>query len=137
MKQLALCLTLLFGTICFAQQQGQPQPDTQQPPYGTPGTFPAEPQAPGQPPTRQIPPDEHAPPPQALSSEQLQQQVTSDLKSEPALEGINVDAQVSDSSVVLTGNVSSEEQHDIVPRIAQSYAGDRKIVDKIKVTQAT
>lgn len=137
MKQLTLCLTLLFGTICFAQQQGQPPPDTQQPPYGTPGTFPGEPQAPGQPPTRQIPPDEHAPPPQALSSEQVQQQITSHLKSEPALERTKVDAQVSDSSVVLTGNVSSEEQHDIVLRIARSYAGDRKIVDKVKVTQET
>jgi osmotically-inducible protein OsmY len=39
--------------------------------------------------------------------------------------------------VILTGTVASEEQHDLALRIAQSYAGDRKIVDKIKLTQLT
>jgi len=42
-----------------------------------------------------------------------------------------------ENTVLLTGNVDSEQQHDLALRIAQSYAGDRKIVDKIKVTQAT
>lgn len=58
MKQIAFCFTLLLATMCFAQQQGQPPPDTQQSPYRTPPTFPGEPQAPGQPPTRSLPPDE-------------------------------------------------------------------------------
>ena len=42
-----------------------------------------------------------------------------------------------ENSVILTGRVDSEQQHDLALRIAQSYAGDRKIVDKIKVAQAT
>ena len=39
--------------------------------------------------------------------------------------------------LVLTGNVDTETQHDLALRIAQSYAGDRRIVDKIKVKQQT
>lgn len=136
MKQLACCLTLLLlVTMCFAQQQGQPPPDTQQPPYGTPPTFPGQPQTPGQRPTRPLPPDEQAPPPEAMSTEAVQQQITNQLSSERALERTNVDAKVSDNSVVLTGNVDSEEQHGLAVSIAQSYAGDRKIVDKIEVRQ--
>jgi BON domain-containing protein len=137
MKQLVLCLTLLLSGLCFAQQQGQPPPDAQQPPYGTPPTFPGEPQAPGQQPTRPMPPDEQVSPPEAMSTQEVQRQITSHLGSEPELDHTNVVAQVSDSSVVLTGNVRSEEQHDLALRIAQSYAGDRQVVDKIKVQQQT
>jgi len=137
MKQIAFCLTLLLATLCFAQQQGQPPPGTQPPPYRTPPTFPGEPQAPGQQQTRPMPPDEQAPPPQALSTDEVQQQITSHLKSEPALKRTHLDAKVSDRSVVLTGNVYTEGQHDLALRIAQSYAGDRRIVDKIKVLQQT
>jgi osmotically-inducible protein OsmY len=84
-----------------------------------------------------MPPEEQAPPPQALSSQEIQQQITSHLGSEPGLDHTNVAAHVSDSSVVLTGVVGSEEQHDLALRIAESYAGDRKLVDKIKVQQQT
>lgn len=129
MKHIALCLTLLLAALCFAQQQEQPPPGAQQPPSGTPPTFPGQPQ------THPLPPDEHAPPPQALSTEEVQRQITMHLSTEPALERTNVGAQVSDNSVVLTGSVVNEQQHDLALRIAQSYAGDRKIIDKIKVTQ--
>lgn len=137
MKQLALCLTLLLANACFAQQQGQPPADMQEPPQGTPPTFPGQPQAPGQQPTRPLPPDEQAPHPQVLSTAEVQRQITMHLNSEPALERTNVDAEVTDSSVVLTGNVANENQHDLALRIAQSYAADRQIIDKVKVTQHT
>ena len=143
MKHLVLCLTLLLSTLCFAQQQAQPPPDiqstpqAQQPPYGTPPTFPGEPQRPGQQPNRPMPPDEQAPSPQAMSSQEVQQQITSRLGSEPGLDHSNVAAEVSDSSVILTGSVKSLEQHDLALRIAQSYAGNRQVVDKIKVQQQT
>jgi osmotically-inducible protein OsmY len=34
---------------------------------------------------------------------------------------------------MLTGSVDTERQHNLALRIAQSYAGDRKIADKIKI----
>lgn len=137
MKQIVFCLTMLLASWCLAQQQGQPPPYTQQPPYGTPPTFPEGRQAPGNPSGRSMPPDEKAPPPRAMSTKEVQQQITNHLNSEPALANTNLAAQVSAKSVVLTGNVATAEQHDLARRIAQSYAGDRKLVDKIKLRQQT
>lgn len=68
-----------------------------------------------------------------LSTDEVQQQIT--LNSEPALARTNLNAKVSD--VVLTGKAATEKQHDLALRIAQSYTGGRKIVDKIKVMQQT
>ena len=137
MKQFLLCMTLMLPGLGLAQQQGQPPPDLQQPPYETPATFPEGSHVPGRPPAQTTPPDEQVPPPQTLSTEQAQKQITSHLNSEPGLDHTNLVAQVSDSAVVLSGNVRSEEQHDLALRIVQSYAGYRKVVDKVKIQQLT
>ncbi len=84
-----------------------------------------------------MPPDTQAPPPQTMSSERVEQQITQRLSSEPELSKSNIDAKVDESAVVLTGSVDTETQHELAVRIAQSYAGDRRIVDKIKVRQQT
>jgi hypothetical protein len=130
MKYVLSCAVLLLATLVLAQQQGQPPPTTN-PPYQTPPTFPEGRQAPGQ----QMPPDTHAPPAETMSSQRVEGQILDQLKAEPTLAGSNIDAQVDDSSVVLTGSVENMIQHDLAVRIAQSNAGDRKIVDKIKVKQ--
>jgi hypothetical protein len=130
MKYVLSCAVLFLATIVLAQQQGQPPPTTS-PPYQTPPTFPEGRKTPGQ----QMPPDTQAPPPQAMSSQRVEGQILDQLKAEPTLAGSNIDAQVDDSSVVLTGSVDNMTQHDLAVRIAQSNAGDRKIVDKIKVKQ--
>ena len=148
-----LCSAFLLATVMFAQQQGQPPPTTE-PPYGTPQTFPddrqnpqttpQEPLPPGEPvpspqtrPAEPMPPDEPAPPPHALASQEVEQQITTHFSSEPGLRDNNIDAKVSTDSVVLTGTVETEEQHERAVRIAQAYAADRQIVDKIKVRQQT
>ena len=131
MKQILLGLVLFVTTTVLAQQPGQP-PATS-PPQSTPPTFPED-RAPRQP----MPPDQEAPPQgQRLSTPEVQQQIQQGLNSEPMLRDSNVGIHVDENSVILTGNVDSEQQHDLALRIAQSYAGDRKIVDKIKVTQKT
>jgi hypothetical protein len=132
MKHIVFCFVLLLASIGLAQQQGQP-PATTSPPYQTPPTFPEGRQTP----RAQMPPDTQAPPPQTMSTERVEQQITQGLSSEPTLAKSNVDAKVDENSVVLTGSVDTETQHDLAIRIAQSYAGDRKIVDKIKVKQQT
>jgi hypothetical protein len=132
MKHIVFCFVLLLATIGFAQQQGQSPPATS-PPYQTPPTFPEGRQSP----RTQLPPDTQAPPPQTMSTEKVEQQITQRLSSEPELSKSNIDAKVGENSVVLTGSVDSETQHDLAVRIAQSYAGDRKIVDKIKVKEQT
>ena len=132
MKYVLSCAVLFLATIVLAQQQGQPPPTTN-PPYQTPPTFPEGRQAPGQ----QMPPDTQAPPAQTMSSQRVEGQILDQLKAEPTLSGTNIDARVDNDSVVLTGSVDTLAQHDLAVRIAQSNAGNRRIVDKIKVKQQT
>jgi len=127
MKRMLWYLALAFVTSAFAQQQ----PPTNSPPYTTPPTFPE-----GRP-QRQMPPDTKAPPPQRLSAAQVEQQIQDKLNSEPALANTKVSVRTNDRSVTLTGAVNTEQQHDFALRIARSYAGNRKIVDKIKVQERT
>jgi hypothetical protein len=117
---------LLLATLGFSQQQ--PQPPSTSPPYTTPPTFSEEPQ---------MPPDHKAPPPEALSTTQVEQQIQDHFKAEPGLANTNVTIEADDSSVVLSGIVDNVAQHALALRIAGSYAGDRKIVDKITVRQQT
>lgn len=124
MKRVLYGLALAFAVFAFAQQQ----PPTNPPPYTTPPTFPQ-----GQAPRQEMPPDTEAPPPRALSTAQIGQQIQEMLNSEPALADTSLAVKADDQSVTLTGTVTTEAQHDLALRIAQSYAGDRKIVDKIKV----
>ena len=119
-------VALLLTTLSFSQQQALPPPAS--PPYTTPPTFPEAPQ---------MPPDQQAPPPQALSTMEVEQQIQDHFNAEPALANSNVGIKADESSVVLTGTVNSDVQHALALRIAKSYAGDRKVVDKIKVRQQT
>jgi len=127
MKSVLLASALLLSSFSFAQQQGQPPPNG--PPQTTPPTFPRTER-----PQDRMPPDQQA---QPLSTAQVQEQIQQGLNSEPALSNTKVSVKTSENSVVLGGTVESEKQHEMVLRIAQSYAGDRKIVDKIKVQQQT
>ena len=129
MRPMLFALVLLLATATFAQQQGQRSPTS--PPQTTPPTFPEDRAQ-----RQQMPPDQEAPP-QGLSTPEVQQQIQQGLNSEPALRNSNVGVHVDENSVILTGTVDSETQHDLALRIAQSYAGDRKIVDKIKLIQQT
>jgi len=84
-----------------------------------------------------MPPDQKAPPPEALSPSQVQHQIQAHFHKEPALANSNLTVQADDTSVVLTGTVESDVQHDLALRIAQSYAGNRKVVDKIRIQRQT
>jgi hypothetical protein len=131
MKYLLSCAVLFLATIVVAQQQTQPPP-TISPPYQTPPTFPE-----GQNPRSQMPPDTQATPPETMSDQSVEGKILDELRNESALSGTNVDARVDQNSIVLTGTVDTMSQHDLALRIAQSNAGDRKVVDKIKVKQQT
>src|SRR5215475_12307100 len=100
MRYRAFCCTLLLGGIALAQQ-GQPPPTSQRP-YETPPTFPEGRQTPRQP----MPPDTQAPPPQAMSSEQVEAAISDQLRSEPALFGSYGDAKVVEYSPIRRGDVS-------------------------------
>jgi hypothetical protein len=128
MKYVFFSLALLLATTMFAQQPGPPSPTG--PPQTTPPTFPE-----GRAPRETMPPDQEAPPPQKLSTKEVQQQIEQGFSSDPMLRNSSIAVHVDQNSVILTGTVSSEQEHDRALRIAKSYAGDRKIDDKITVKQ--
>jgi hypothetical protein len=128
MKRIFLGFILLLASAGLAQQSGVPP----YPPGGTPPTFPPEIT-----PKQQVPPDTKAPPPQRLSNAQVDQLIQVKLKNEPRLAGASVHVEANDKSIHLSGAVDTDQQHELALRIVQSYAGDRKIVDKIRVRRQT
>jgi BON domain len=128
MRHTICALLLLFGMTAFAQVQRQPGP----PAGSTPPTFPQDKN-----PSKQMPPDTAAPPPSGQpTSGEVQQQINQKLSQEPGLKNTNVRFDVDDQSVVVGGSVADEQQHQLALRLARSYAGDRKIVDYVKVQSA-
>jgi ribosome-associated protein YbcJ (S4-like RNA binding protein) len=127
MKLLLSILLVLCTTPSLSQQQGRP-PEQQPPAMMSPRA---------QTPSRQIPPDTRAPTPGELASPDIQQQLQKELSRDPVLSGANVKAVVDDQNIVLDGTVESRSQHDLALQLAQSYAGQRKIVDKIVIRQKT
>jgi hypothetical protein len=123
-----LCAFLLMvGASLFAQQI---QPPSNPPPYTTPPTFPEEQ-------GRGMPPDTKAPPPQEFTTTRVAMEIQEKLKTEPALADADVNVKADDSFVVLSGTVNSDRQHELALRIAKSYAGKRRVVDKIQIREQT
>lgn len=86
---------------------------------------------------QQVPPDTHPPGQSAAPNSTVQGQIEDKIAHEPALHGTNVKVSVEETSVTLTGTVDTEQQHALALRIAQSFAGDRPIEDKIQVRART
>ncbi len=64
----------------------------------------------------------------------LQSQIQTAIKNESTLATSNINVNVTDSEIELTGAVSTGKEKQTAKRIAQSYAGNRKVVDHITVT---
>ena len=132
MKYFLACCLVLLVSVPFAQTQGQAA-QTTNPPYQTPPTFPEGQGRQG----TQMPPDTHAPAPQQMSSEQVQARIEERLRTEKRLSEDEISTEVDDNSVVLKGSVANIDQHDLAVRIAQRYAGNREIVDRLELKQRT
>jgi hypothetical protein len=126
---LALALLPLPGAAQTGNPQGIP---------GTPPTFPSDRTKPGQsgPDTRlpsdpsSMPPDTKAPAP---TSRELQQQIEQALSKESELATSNIQVSVDKNAVTLTGTIDSPDERTLALRIAQSYAGERQVIDKLKL----
>jgi hypothetical protein len=70
-----------------------------------------------------------------LTSPEIQQQIMDEFKSEPTLSDSALNVKVDDNSVLLSGEVHSQKEHELALRVVQSYAGTREIVDRITVNQ--
>lgn len=123
---------LLFASIAVAQQQASPP--IQLPPNSTPPTFPQE-QNPRTPPD--VAPPHCAPNMGAANAQlpaaELARQIQQKFETEPILQSSTLRVAVDDDNVTLNGTVDNEQEHQIALRIARANAGDRNVVDRIKI----
>jgi hypothetical protein len=90
-------------------------------------------------PTPSASPDSHARPTptpeqqRASANSQIQSQLQSLLSSDPFLSDANVQVNVDDQNVTLTGTIVSEGQRQRVLQLASPYGQYRKIVDKTTI----
>lgn len=64
----------------------------------------------------------------------LKGQLDQAYQSEPSLSGSSIQVDVTDSAIQLTGSVPTGKEKTTAKRIAQSYAGNRKVVEKLTVS---
>ena len=144
MKSILCAGILLFALSAFGQQG----PPYTSPPHGTPPTFPSS-QAPRVSPTpndqtQQTPGDQPSLPPDTAprteskrmerpTSVALERTLRDKLAVEPILKTADLDVRVSERQVTVSGTVEDQRQHDAALQVVQSNAGDRQVVDKIKV----
>ncbi len=128
MKRVICSSVLLFAISALAQQSIPPYNSPPSPPTTTPPTFPQD-QRPGEP----LPPDARAPAAGEPTDAELQEQIEHKFATEPLLEHLPLKVNVDTHTVVLTGTVDNEEQHRLALRVAESYTGQRRIIDKIRV----
>jgi hypothetical protein len=69
----------------------------------------------------------------ALTPEQLHQRIEAALHSEPTLSGSNLNVNVSDDAIDLSGTVNSSKERLTARRIVQSFAGNRRVRERVTV----
>ena len=130
------------GSVTPSQNPTTTMPTTANPNPTTPDPTAPTSQQPAPPPQSQQPkgqspkvPQGEAPLPSSNVSDStsLQQQLDQAYQSEPSLNGSKIDVIVSDSQVELTGSVPTGKDKITAERIAKSYAGNRKVVNKVSV----
>lgn len=64
----------------------------------------------------------------------LQTQIQNALQNEPTLRNDNVNVNVTESTIELSGSVQSGKEKQTARRIASSFAGNRRVRDRITVS---
>lgn len=72
-------------------------------------------------------------PENGTSASELQTQIQSAVRNEPTLASDNVNVSVSSDEIDLSGSVATPKEKLTAQRIAQSYAGNRKVKDQLTV----
>ncbi|HLK33090.1 MAG TPA: BON domain-containing protein [Terriglobales bacterium] len=68
------------------------------------------------------------------SATQIQSEIQNALSQQGSLSGSNIQVNVTDTNIELTGNVATPDQKQTAERIAGSYAGSRRVVNHITVS---
>jgi BON domain len=130
-----VALGLAVSPALLAQTAAQ-SPTT--PPYSTPPTFPepspTDKSVPEPKPGATMPPDTKAPAPHGTSANRdIEAQIEHKISRTPELANSHVTASVDPEKVTVTGSVPDEAAHKTAVQIVQMYAGNRDIVDQLKI----
>ena len=130
MKRILCGGILLLAVSVFGQQVPYGSP-----PRTTPPTFPSDqaPRVPRSDQQPQFPPDIAPPQTERPAASSLETVVRERLAAEPLLKNAKLDVRVTEHDITVSGTVDDQRQHDFAMQVVQSSAGDRHIVDKIKV----
>jgi len=120
LSSLAL-VAALGGSLAVAQSMPQQQP--RQDPSGMP-------------PSQQPSTSDQTKAP-AASTAGVQSDIQSALQKDPSLASANINVQVSDQAVDLTGTAATKEARDTAEQIAKSHSGGLPVKNHIKVPGAT
>jgi osmotically-inducible protein OsmY len=94
------------------------------------GSMTQTPSSPEQVPTSQ----QQTPGAPAAAGGDIQMQVQNALQKEPTLSNDNINVSVTDDTIELNGTVASNKEKQTAKRIAQSYAGNRKVKEHLTVS---
>jgi hypothetical protein len=64
----------------------------------------------------------------------LQGQIQNALQNEPTLRNDSVNVTVNESTIELSGNVQNSKEKETARRIASSFAGNRRVKDRVTLT---
>ena len=103
---------------------GAPQPSNQQ--AGAAGAVGS--------PTQETVPRENTSESGGMAPDQLKSQLDQALQKEPTLSSCNLMSHVSPDSIELSGSCPTGKEKQTARRMAQSLAGNRRVVDRITVT---
>jgi hypothetical protein len=118
---------LVLAAWMFAQQ---PVPQTTPSPSGsTPPTFPPDTSAP-----KPIEKADQQKAPRPLTSQDVKIQIVQKLLNAPGLSSKDIKVKVTDDKVVLKGSVPTGNEKALAERIAQSYAGKRRVDNRLGVS---
>jgi cytoskeletal protein RodZ len=121
MPRIPVCVLLLMSAaLAFGLQQ---QNQGQNPPSANPQSSPDTQQSP-----RQAAPN---PQDKAAANSQMQSDIQSSLSSDPVLSGTDVQVNVDDMNITLTGSVRSQAQLDRVAALVSPYIRYRNVVNKV------
>lgn len=130
----ALALSLAYSSAqTGSSNSGATQTRSQQPAPKDP-TTPSPTETPSSNPSPTPPDEPSAQGANTTSTGDLQAQIQNALKNEPTLTNDNINVSVTDNEIDLSGTVANGKAKLTAKRIAQSYAGNRKVKEHLTVS---
>jgi osmotically-inducible protein OsmY len=117
-------LVVLSGVCAFAQNM----PSHRQPQQYPPSTMPQQ-----QPPTS----DQSQSQTSTANTADVQKEIQDALQKEPALANTNINVQVTQKNVELSGTVPSKDAKDTAEQIAKAHSGGLSVKNRLKSSQGT